>query len=202
MDAATQARIFEPFFTTKPPGKGTGLGLATAYGIIKQSGGDIVCRSHVGVGTRFSIYLPACAEVSRRSSRTALDPVRGSETILLVEDQAPLRRLTRRILEDHGYRVFDTGEAEMALQVAEGSAFDLLLTDVVMPQMTGPELARDVRRHAPEVPVLFMSGFAGHTALTDLAGAPLLSKPFTPSMLITKVRDLLDLSRDQVQGTR
>jgi hypothetical protein len=181
------------------PGKGTGLGLATAYGIIKQSGGDIVCRSHPGVGTRFSIYLPACAEVSRRATRTTPGHVRGSETILLVEDQAPLRRLTRRILEDHGYRVFDTGEPEMALHVAESSAFDLLLTDVVMPQMTGPELARDVRRYAPDVPVLFMSGFAGHSALTDLAGAPMLGKPFTPTMLITKVRDLLDMADHRVQ---
>jgi hypothetical protein len=192
MDAATHARIFEPFFTTKAPGRGTGLGLATVYGIIKQTGGDIVCQSQPGAGSRFSIFLPATTKVLPREARVAPAAARGSETVLLVEDQVAVRRLTRRFLEGHGYQVFDTGDTDMALQVVAESRFDLLLTDVVMPQMSGPELARQIRVYAPDVPVLYMSGFAGHSALEDLSGAPLLSKPFTPEALAAKVRELLD----------
>jgi len=192
MDAATQARIFEPFFTTKPPGKGTGLGLSTVYGIIKQTGGDIFCESEPGVGSRFSIFLPATTKVSRREVRVVPVAAGGTETVLLVEDQRAIRRLTRRILEGQGYHVLDPGDTETALRVAAESQFDLLLTDVVMPQMSGPELARRVRAFAPHVPVLYMSGFAGHLALEDLAGAPLLTKPFTATALVAKVRELLE----------
>jgi len=195
MDAATQARMFEPFFTTKGAGKGTGLGLATVYGIIKQTGGDIVCESQPGAGCTFSIFLPVSTKGSRLEAPAARVTASGVETVLLVEDQDAVRRLTRRLLESHGFRVFDTADTEIALQIAAKSPFDLLLTDVVMPQMSGPELARQIRAFAPDVPVLYMSGFAGHSALEELSGAQLLSKPFTPAALVTMVRELLKRPR-------
>jgi len=195
MDAATRDRIFEPFFTTKAIGKGTGLGLATVYGIVRQTGGHIACESTPEVGTTFSIYLPVTTKVPHREVRVVPPRMRGSETVLLVEDQPAIRRLTRRILERNGYRVLDTGDPETALRMAAESPFDLLLTDVVMPQMSGPELARKVHAFAPGVPVLFMSGFAGHSALEDLSGAPLLAKPFTQAALAAKVRELIERTR-------
>jgi CheY-like chemotaxis protein len=191
MDGATRARIFEPFFTTKPPGKGTGLGLATVYGIIKQTGGEIACDSQPGAGTRFSIFLPATDRLPAAAAVPVETPLGGTETVLLVEDQVAVRRLTRRILESYGYAVRDTGDTEAALKMAIEAPFDVLLSDVVMPQMSGPELARRVREEIPGVRVLFMSGFAGHSALSELAGAPLLDKPFGPAALIGKLREVL-----------
>jgi PAS domain S-box-containing protein len=191
MDEATLSRIFEPFFTTKA-GKGTGLGLATAYGIVKQTGGEIVCVSEPNAGTKFSIFLPASEKRVTASIAAAPRAQSGSGTVLLVEDQAAVRRLTRRILEAHGYSVFDTGDAEAALHVVEEAPADLLLTDVVMPQMNGPDLARLILARAPATRVLFMSGFAGHSALHDIRGAPFIQKPFTPDTLLAKIRDVLE----------
>jgi two-component system cell cycle sensor histidine kinase/response regulator CckA len=192
MDSATHARIFEPFFTTKAPGKGTGLGLATVYGIIKQTGGEIVCETRPGAGTKFSIFLPSTTKTPRPAARGAVLRIRGSETVLLVEDQAAVRRLTRRILESQGYHVVDTGDPDAAVRIAADSQFDLLLTDVVMPQMSGPDLARRVRGHIPTIRVLYMSGFAGHSALLDISGDPLLLKPFSPAALTAKIREVLE----------
>jgi PAS domain S-box-containing protein len=191
MDSATQARIFEPFFTTKPTGKGTGLGLATVYGIIKQTGGEITCETQPGTGTTFSVFLPATTKAQRSVPGSLVPLVRGSASVLLVEDQPAVRRLTRRILESHGYDVVDTGDPDAAVHAAAGSRFDLLLTDVVMPQMSGPEVARGVRAHLPDIRVLYMSGFTGHSALSDISAAPFLSKPFGPAALMAKISEVL-----------
>jgi PAS domain S-box-containing protein len=191
MDAATQARIFEPFFTTKLQGKGTGLGLATVYGIIKQTGGDIVCETKPNAGTKFSVFLPASMKKVRAATTASADQTPGSGTVLLVEDQAAVRRLTRRILETNGYRVLDTGDAETALALLRDNRIDILLTDVVMPQMSGVDLARRARAFLPALPVLFMSGFSGHSALDAITDAPFIQKPFAPQALVSKIRDIL-----------
>ena len=191
MDAATQAHIFEPFFTTKSVGKGTGLGLATVYGIVKQSGGDVICESVPAGGTTFTILLPAADVPSGRVARQTPQLATGSGTVLLVEDQPIVRRLTRRFLEAAGYRVLDTGEPQAAFGLAQETDIDLLVTDVVMPNMSGPDLARRIRTFKPSLPVLFMSGFAGHSALDEVSGAPFLRKPFTPGELTTTAASLL-----------
>ena len=196
MDQETQARVFEPFFTTKAHGKGTGLGLATVYGIVTQSGGDIVCETAPGAGTTFTIFFPATEKTSTATLPSPGTTSRGTGTILLVEDRLDVRQLTRRILESRGYRVVDTGDPESALRLADTATFDLLLTDVVMPEMSGPELADRLRARCPGVPVVFMSGFPGHSALNDTRGAPLIRKPFTPDGLARKVRETLDQPSD------
>jgi signal transduction histidine kinase/CheY-like chemotaxis protein len=198
MDAATVSRIFEPFFTTKPVGKGTGLGLATAYGIIKQSGGHITVESEPGSGTTFHIYLPrtgvtgwAPAGVSEATAR------RGTEVVLLVEDDVNLRALAHDILSSEGYIVLESEDPEDALRLAErrDGAIHLLLTDVVMPHMNGPALADVIKRLRPNVKVLYMSGYTddaiAHFGVLD-PGTALLEKPFNGASLIRKVREVLD----------
>ena len=192
MDRETQARIFEPFFTTKGQAKGTGLGLATVYGIVTQSGGEIICETEAGVGTAFSIFLPETDHVAATSAFPTRHASRGTGTILLVEDQPAVRGLTRRILEARGYQVLDTGDPEAAIHLLGDAHVDLLLTDVVMPEMSGPDLAHRIRSQKPAVRVMFMSGYAGHSALNDTHGAPLILKPFTPEYLAQKVREVLD----------
>ena len=199
MDAATLTHIFEPFFTTKERGKGTGLGLATVYGIVKQSDGYIWVDSTPGKGTSFDIFLQrhvgqAVAEEQRIDSGEKLP---CSETILLAEDAEPLRKLAQTFLEAAGFRVWSAGSGEEALEVAacSGVTFDLLLTDVVMPGMNGRLLAEQLLPRQPGIKVLYMSGYtdsfiAGHGVLDP--GTHLLHKPFTEDVLIRKAREVLD----------
>jgi PAS domain S-box-containing protein len=198
MSAETQARIFEPFFTTKEPGKGTGLGLSTVYGIVKQHRGYVGVQSAPGEGTTFRIYLPRVdaepAPVPVGAGR-ATSPG-GSETILLVEDEAAVRSLMRKMLAQQGYAMLEAPDGPAALEVASRHAgpIHLLLTDVVMPRMRGRELAERLRGTRPDVRVLFVSGYTddalGAPALPS--GAAFLTKPFAPDALLRQVRALLD----------
>jgi PAS domain S-box-containing protein len=200
MDEETQKRIFEPFFTTKGTGKGTGLGLSTVYGIVKQSGGNIWVYSEPGRGSTFKIYLPLVEESDRAYQRhleTGAD-LRGAETILLVEDEEILRRLVREVLEKHGYQVLEASDGSSALQTCERfpSLIHLLITDIVMPDMGGGELANRLAQLRPEMKVLYMSGYsddatAQHGILDS--GISFLQKPFTPRELASKVREILDV---------
>jgi two-component system, cell cycle sensor histidine kinase and response regulator CckA len=204
MNEATRERIFEPFFTTKGPGAGTGLGLATVYGIVKQSGGGISVSSEVGKGTTFKIYLPRVAaglqdEAAPASGATVMG---GRETILVVEDEVSLRRLVARILENLGYRALAAGTGAEALETlaASGGSVDLLLTDVVLPgAMQGNDVAEALLSSRPDLPVLYMSGYARkaivHAGRLD-EGINLLEKPFTPEALATMVRAVLDRARE------
>jgi len=199
MDEETKARIFEPFFTTKKSGEGTGLGLATVYGIVRQSGGFIWVYSEPNRGTTFKIYLPLAesAAVSTARPATARASPRGSETILLVEDEELVRKLARRVLEGHGYSVMVAGSGKAALELVEGSEgrLDLLVTDVVMPGMSGRQLAEELRARQSLLKVLYVSGYTDdaivrHGVLEqDVA---FLQKPFGPEALLRKVRGVLD----------
>jgi two-component system, cell cycle sensor histidine kinase and response regulator CckA len=201
MDRATQARIFEPFFTTKPIGQGTGLGLSTVFGIVQQSGGSVWVYSEVGKGTSFKVYLPlvegAVDEAEPRSARATL---RGSETILLVEDEAQVRAVALGILRRQGYRVLVAANGGEALLLCEkhSGMIDLLLSDVVMPQMSGPELARRLATLRPTTRVLCMSGYTDDAVIRHVAleaGIAFIQKPFTPDTLARKVREVLDAHR-------
>jgi PAS domain S-box-containing protein len=198
MTPQTLAHIFEPFFTTKDVGKGTGLGLATVYGIVKQSGGYIWVDSAPGIGSSFQIYLPRVEEsVSKSTADAPADNLRGTETILLVEDADALRKLAHSFLTEHGFQVIVAANGEEALRVAEfhGRPIQLLVTDVVMPGMNGRVLADHLLAKQPKLKVLYISGYtdsfiAGHGVLEE--GTFLLHKPFTEEVLIRKVRDVLD----------
>jgi signal transduction histidine kinase len=199
MDAETRARLFEPFFTTKAPGRGTGLGLATVYGIVRQSGGSLYVYSEPGRGTSFKIYLPEIAPPSSRRTRAAQQPARlhGDETVLLVEDEASVRDLARKVLEGHGYTVLeaDRGAAALLLSDAHATAIDVLVTDVVMPEMSGRELAQHLAARRPKTRVLFMSGFTDDAVVRHgvlEADVAYLQKPFTPEGLLKRVRAVLD----------
>ncbi len=198
MDEPTKARIFEPFFTTKELGAGTGLGLATVFGIVKQSGGAIRVLSEPGEGATFEVYLPQGTETGKDSSTgpELSGAVGGSETILLVEDNDQVRQLIRRILENKGYQVFDTGSPPEALALFERhrSSIQLLLTDVVMPQLSGRQLAEKLLASCPELKVLYMSGYTEDVALRHgivEASVAFLQKPVTPDALLRKLRELL-----------
>jgi len=200
MSEATQAHMFEPFFTTKEKGKGTGLGLATVYGIVKQSGGFIWVYSEVGHGTTFKLYLPRVQELAERASQPAQTPARaarGTETVLVVEDEAPVRSVARQVLERHGYTVLEAPSAEAALDIATrySGAIHLLLTDVVMPGLNGRELATRLADLRPDARVIFMSGYTDdavtrHGVLEP--GSAYVQKPFTPDAIARKVREVLD----------
>jgi len=200
MSAEVQARIFEPFFTTKDKGRGTGLGLSMVYGIVKQHGGYIGVRSGEGQGTTFDIYLPSAARTDDGRAEAAPQgsgESRASETILLVEDEADVRELAREILEMRGYTVLEAARGDEALRLCQDTPqpIDLLLTDVVMPQMSGPELARRLLALRPGTKVVYMSGYTddalGHHGVLD-PDIILLQKPFTPETLTQHLRQALD----------
>ncbi len=217
MDDTTRARIFEPFYTTKQPGQGTGLGLATVYGIVSQNGGAIEVKSAVGAGTTFSVYLPlargletdargtprfvrAISEADPLPAGNTPDPVNGTGTILVVEDEIAIRRLAKRVLESAGYLVLTANDGVDALRVLaeHGSAVDLLLTDVIMPNMNGPELAARVAELYPSTRVLYASGYAGDADLgVDAIGASsnFLPKPYQVIELTRKVREIMTKGR-------
>jgi CheY-like chemotaxis protein len=198
MDVQTQARVFEPFFTTKEPGKGTGLGLATVYGIVKQSQGYISLYSEPGHGTTFKIYLPRSDEPSTTEMTDEDAPLpRGTETILLVEDEQSIRRMGRLILEAQGYSVLEAPSGASALTAVEehAAAIHLILTDVVMSGMNGRDLSERLIKIRPSVKVLFMSGYTEDTIVRHgvlEADIAFLQKPFTPADLARKVREVLD----------
>jgi CheY-like chemotaxis protein len=199
MDERTRTQIFEPFFTTKPAGVGTGLGLSTVHGIVKQSGGSILVYSEPGVGTTFKIYLPAGDAVQESAGTHKTQPLirRGSETILLVEDEEMLRDLVRAVLQEKGYTILEAqtiGQAAAFCKEYEGS-IDLLLTDVIMPQMSGRELAEQLKTFRPQMKVLFMSGYTDDTVVRHgvlAAEVAFLPKPFSAGTLESKVREVLD----------
>ena len=199
MPPEVQAHIFEPFYTTKEHSKGTGLGLATCYGIVKQHGGYIWFSSEVGQGTTFSVYLPRVDGptelLPRRSEPTQL--LRGDETVLLVEDEPTLRALTARVLRDLGYQVLEAAHGAQAIELvlAQTQPLQLLLTDIVMPGMRGNLLAERLVDLLPNLKVLFMSGYVG--SALDVQGwlgtrAAFLQKPFSPDLLARKLREVLD----------
>jgi len=198
MDATTLARVFEPFFTTKPRGKGTGLGLASVYGIVRQSGGYIAVTSTPGAGTTFRIHLPrvdAPVETAR-APRVVSVPAPGTETVLVAEDEQMVRVLIRKVLEQAGYTVLLAGGGAEALQLAERHAgpIQMLVTDVVMPGMSGRELARRLLELRPNTKVLYLSGYADdaverHGVLDP--GTAFMQKPFSPGALASRVREVL-----------
>ena len=199
MDAQTRSRIFEPFFTTKEKGKGTGLGLSTVYGIVKQSGGNVLVYSEEGRGTSFKVYLPQLEVLSKQSTMAVVEPVRmrGCETVVLVEDEDMVRKLACELLEESGYRVLTANGGEQAIELfkAHEERIDLLITDVVMPKMSGKEVAEELRNAHPETKVLFMSGYTDqaivHHGIVD-SHIAFIQKPFSENALTRKVRDVLD----------
>ena len=199
MDAETLTHVFEPFFTTKEKGKGTGLGLATVYGIVKQSAGYIWVYSEPGRGSTFKIYLPRVEEPGREAepAKAGSELAKGSETVLVVEDEEGVRSLVCETLESHGYKVLEARGADDALSIFEQYAepIHLLLTDVVMPQMGGKELAKRLSSVHPETKVLYMSGYTDNAIVRHgvlEGGTPFLQKPFVPQTLVRKVRQVLD----------
>jgi CheY-like chemotaxis protein len=196
MSMEVQARIFEPFFTTKAPGQGTGLGLATCYGIVKQSGGEIAVQSRLGAGTTFQIYLPRVYE-DQFSYDVPLGPVQlptGSQTILVVEDELTVRAIMRSILQRLNYTVLEAANGADAMRILMtpgGKRVDLLMADVVMPHMGGKELARHAQTLFPDIQIIFISGYPTKPAEDLLPGIRFLEKPFSPQTLAEAVRDVL-----------
>jgi len=198
MDQKTQAHIFEPFFTTKPVGKGTGLGLATVYGIVKQSNGHIEVQSALGKGSSFQVYLPAEAQAcaALEPGKEAAEAVFSGETILVVEDAEPLRVLICEALKSSGCNVLSAPEAQEALRVLnqQKGLIHMLITDVIMPGMNGPALAKQVRELRPEIKILYMTGYSGEFVRSDMLipGVSFIQKPFTPADLRRKIRKMLN----------
>lgn len=197
-------KIFEPFFSTKAIGSGTGLGLATVYGIIRQTGGHVFLRTEEGKGTSFYLYLKRAAEAEQRESEAQQKEksadLTGQETILLVEDEAPVRIFAARALGNKGYRVMEADCAEAALALLEGGeAIDLIISDVIMPGMNGPAMVQEIRKTKPDIPVVFISGYAEDAFMEE--GAPpenfhFLPKPFTLKQLAVKVKDVMQEERE------
>ena len=199
MTPEVKRRIFEPFFTTKGPGKGTGLGLATVFGIVRQSGGQVIVYSEENVGTSLQVYLPAIDQTGdAASTRENLDAMRmGSETILLVEDEEAVRKIAKRALESHGYTVIEAGSGGDALTIAEQTTrpIDLVISDVVMPGMSGRQFAEALRVRRPDFRLLFISGYTDDAVVRHgivKAAEAFLQKPFSPNALARKVREVLD----------
>ena len=214
MDAETVERIFEPFFTTKEEGRGTGLGLATVHGIVKQNGGEILVYSEPDQGTVFTVYLPRArqdaADPVQEQISKGMPPQLGQETILLVEDEEMVRRMAAKVLAGHGYTVFEAENGEQALKMVAGlhGTVDLLLTDVVMPGMSGAELAEKLLKIMPELPVLYMSGYTENAIIQRgvlLEEINFIQKPLTSSQLVREVFTVLkqeqnDAGRGQTEG--
>ena len=200
MDSATQARIFEPFFTTKGAGEGTGLGLATVYGVVQQLGGHIAVSSGLGLGTTFTLYFPQCDDSikpDQAQRRTSAPLAAAREVILVVEDQRGVRQLASRILIRHGYTVLEAADARQALDIAErpDQVLDLVISDVVMPAMGGPELVGRLRTLRPTTKALYMSGYTGDDLsrrIGEESSVLVLEKPFSATALLRAVRDVLD----------
>ena len=200
MDTETQSKIFEPFFTTKEQGKGTGLGLSTVYGIVKQSGGYIRVQSELNRGTSFEIQLPIVENIEAEQIMRieSSKPEHGTETILVVEDEESVRNIILTILENCGYSVFEAKNGYEALQLSiflKERPIDILITDVVMPGVSGLEIAEQLSAQRPDMKVLYISGYTddaviNHGLLKDEIN--FLQKPFTPKSLARKVRELLD----------
>jgi len=184
------ARVFEPYFTTKARGKGTGLGLATVHGIVQQARGDITVESTVGEGTTFRILLPATDQSDETCRIPIAAPNKQIATVLVVDDDDDVRRVTERILRNAGYKVVSSNSGQGALAAARGhgGAIDLLLTDIVMPGLSGRDLARELSGESRVERVIFMSGYHQHA---PIAGSQFISKPFTRADLIDKLREVL-----------
>jgi CheY-like chemotaxis protein len=202
MSPDVRERIFEPFFTTKGAGSGTGLGLSTAYGIVRQAGGWIDVRSSPGAGSRFEIWLPVtdAAAVDAAAPPPAAGSGRGEETLLIVEDQGEVRRLALSILKASGYRLLEAENAEQALQLSAGYAggIDLLITDVIMPGLNGRQLADRLAKERPGLKVLYTSGYAADVIALEGSlepGMAYLPKPFGAAQLAAKVREVLGAGR-------
>jgi CheY-like chemotaxis protein len=188
-----RARVFEPFFTTKPQGQGSGLGLATAYGIVEQANGQIRVESTPGKGSSFSVILPVIDAAESSTPLVTRDRPRGTETVLLAEDEDAVRRLVQRALELHGYSVLPARSGEEAEQIERShlGPIHLLITDVVMPGMGGRELADTIKSRRPQLKILYMSGYTNDEVVrhgVTLARDAFLQKPFTPSGLVAMVR--------------
>jgi CheY-like chemotaxis protein len=196
MDDEVAQHLFEPFFTTKGAGGGTGLGLATVFGVVKQSGGGIYVYSEPGRGSTFKIYLPvAAAGAEPAVVAPERKAERGSETIMVVEDDEGVRELVRLMLEANGYEVLTVEGAEEAARLCTARGIDLLLTDVVMPEVSGSALAERLGALAPDMRILFMSGYSDEAVVRHgelAASAAFLEKPFTERTLARKVREVLD----------
>lgn len=198
MDEETQSHLFEPFFTTKKAGRGTGLGLATAYGIVRQSGGAIRFESEVGKGTRVNVYLPVAGALEQEPEPASKPSAPGgAETVLVVEDEARVRKLIVDVLASHGYNVIEATRGEEALRLCKrkNAPIDLAVLDVVMPEMSGPQLALQIRPLCPGMRLLYISGYTDeavvHHGIPE-SGADFLQKPFMPDALLRKVRETLD----------
>jgi CheY-like chemotaxis protein len=200
MDTEIMVHLFEPFYTSKSTGKGTGLGLSTVYGIVKQSGGEIVVESEPGRGATFHIYMPRITGVMDTMHSAAARPgvLSGAETILLVEDEPGVRQLVREMLHRLGYTILEAGGGPDALRIFDQhqGSIDLLLTDVIMPQMSGRELAERLRLRQPSLKVLYVSGYTddmlAHHGMLE-PDVFLLPKPFAPDELAKKLREVLDM---------
>jgi two-component system, cell cycle sensor histidine kinase and response regulator CckA len=203
MDEATRARLFEPFFTTKSRGRGTGLGLATVYGIIKHLRGYIFAESEPGHGTTFRLYFPAAVDASATTTHVSarLTPIVGRETILVVEDDDAVRRFTTVALRRYGYEVLEAGSPERALEIAEqAESVHLILTDVIMPGLSGPAFVHRVRQQRANVPTIYMSGYPGDAMVANASmetGDAQLSKPFATDELLRVVREVIDQAKNR-----
>lgn len=203
MSAEVMGRIFEPFFTTKEPGKGTGLGLATVYGIVKQSGGYLLVKSETGKGSTFRVYLPRRAETAERNIVKQSGVISGSGRILLVEDENNVRQMMSEILTAIGYEITAPSSAERALELLRdpGMQFDLLLSDIVMPGMSGRKLAEEARKLRPDLPVVFMSGYADDDLIRkSVPGAGFVQKPVTVVELSSAIAEHLRAQLDKVSN--
>jgi CheY-like chemotaxis protein len=197
MDQEVRSHLFEPFFTTKEEGKGTGLGLATVYGIVKQSHGFIFVDSELGKGATFDLYFPRFIEADKLADSAAPSrPKQGAERVLLVEDMDSVRELVARALEGYGYKVIKAANGEEAIRLVAvmTEPIDVLVTDVVMPRMTGPVVADRLRAHWPGLRVLFMSGYTERVkpVFLNSPGTLFIQKPFLPTELVAQLRRLLD----------